>query len=101
MDCLPKACQPTPSDTIHLSLATASQNQLLEPSYASHCTLEFAALQSKAEPAVVGDPRPGAAVYAEPSGLEDGFPDVARIQHALETISFEGLPDVGSGLRQH
>jgi hypothetical protein len=93
--------QPGPSVTVHLSLGIASQNQLLEPSYASHCALEFAALQCKAEPAVVGYPGPGAAVYAQARGSEDGFPDVTRIQLALKAISFEVLPDVGSRLRQH
>ena len=109
IDCLPerewdggdRSITSLPSVSIHLSLNIASQNQLLEPSYASHCALKFAALQRKAEPAVVGYPSPGAAVYAQPRGSEDGFPDVARIQLALKAISFEALPNVGSRFRQH
>lgn len=93
--------KPAPSVTIRLSPGIASQDQLLEPSYASHCALKFAALQRKAEPAVVRYPGPGAAVYAESCGSEDGFPDVVCIQLAVKTTSFKGLPDVGSWFRQH
>ena len=71
--------------TLHPSIAS-SQNQLLEPSYASHCALKFAALQRKAEPAVVWHPGPGAAAYAQPSGPQEGFPDVVAVELALEAV---------------